>query len=160
MFLKISQISLESHWRLIGVSLLTLLNKVIEKRLQHKCFPVKLVKFLRTLILKNNCERLLLSFRTYLRTFSSILSNTLQRIRRRLESIETIGNLRSQWLTSSAYVIDTSNDFRLHVRRNECLWKNGQSAREKIKQSPVWADSLTNSDIIVSLTFRKTSTKG
>ena len=121
MFLKISQISLESHWRLIGVSLLTLLNKVIEKRLQHKCFPVKLVKFLRTLILKNNCERLLLSFRTYLRTFSSILSNTLQRIRRRLESIETIGNLRSQWLTSSAYVIDTSNDFRLHVRRNECL---------------------------------------
>ena len=32
----------------------------IRKRLQHRCFPVKLVKFLRTLILKSICERLLL----------------------------------------------------------------------------------------------------
>ena len=29
-------------------------------RLQHKCFPVKFAKFLRTLILKNICEWLLL----------------------------------------------------------------------------------------------------
>ena len=34
--------------------------KFTKKRLQHKCFPVKFVKFLRTLILKNMCERLLL----------------------------------------------------------------------------------------------------
>ena len=31
----------------------------IEKRLQHKCFPVKFAKFLKTTILKNICERLL-----------------------------------------------------------------------------------------------------
>ena len=34
----------------------------IKKRLQHKCFPVKFAKFLRTPILKNIYERLLLFF--------------------------------------------------------------------------------------------------
>ena len=33
---------------------------VIKKTLQHSCFPVSFVKFLRTPILKNFCERLLL----------------------------------------------------------------------------------------------------
>ena len=32
----------------------------IKKRLQHRCFPVKFAKFLRTLILKYICKRLLL----------------------------------------------------------------------------------------------------
>ena len=32
----------------------------IKKRLQHMCFPVNIGKFLRTRILKNICERLLL----------------------------------------------------------------------------------------------------
>ena len=32
----------------------------IKKILQHRCFPMKYVKFLRTPILKNICERLLL----------------------------------------------------------------------------------------------------
>ena len=32
----------------------------IKKRLQHRCFLVNIGKFLRTSILKNNCERLLL----------------------------------------------------------------------------------------------------
>ena len=37
-----------------------LFNKVagLKKRLQHRCFPVKLAKLLRTRILKNICERL------------------------------------------------------------------------------------------------------
>ena len=34
--------------------------KFIKKRLQHRCFPVKYVKFLRTSILKSICKRLLL----------------------------------------------------------------------------------------------------
>ena len=34
----------------------------IKKRLQHRCFPVKFVKFLRTPTLKNICERLLTTF--------------------------------------------------------------------------------------------------
>ena len=34
--------------------------QLIKKRLQHRCFPVKFVNFLRTPILKNICERLLL----------------------------------------------------------------------------------------------------
>ena len=32
------------------------------KLFQHRCFPVNIAKFLRTLILKNICERLLLNF--------------------------------------------------------------------------------------------------
>ena len=48
----------------------TLFNKVAglqsetlsEKRLRQRCFPVNFDKFLGTLILKNNCERLLLLF--------------------------------------------------------------------------------------------------
>ena len=55
MFLKISQISLETP------VLESLFNKVVglltynfvKKRLQHRCFPVKFEKFLRTPILKN-----------------------------------------------------------------------------------------------------------
>ena len=34
----------------------------IKKRLQQRCFPVKFAKFLRTTILKNICEQLLLNF--------------------------------------------------------------------------------------------------
>ena len=33
---------------------------LIKKRLQHRCFPANIAKFLRTAILKNICERLLL----------------------------------------------------------------------------------------------------
>ena len=44
------------------------LNNFFKKRLQHRCFPVKLAKFLRTPILNNICQRLLLSF-----LFSSVI---------------------------------------------------------------------------------------
>ena len=33
---------------------------IIKKRLQHSCFPVKFAKLLRTPMLKNICEQLLL----------------------------------------------------------------------------------------------------
>ena len=36
-------------------------NEFIKKRLQHRCFPLNKVEFLRTPTLKNICERLLLS---------------------------------------------------------------------------------------------------
>ena len=32
------------------------------KRLQHRCFPVNIAKFLKTSVLKGICERLLLNF--------------------------------------------------------------------------------------------------
>ena len=56
MFLNVSQISQENTY--VGVSF----NKVadlkawnfIEKRLQHRCFPVKFAKFSRTHFLQNN----------------------------------------------------------------------------------------------------------
>ena len=51
-FLKISQILQENTC--VGVS--------IKKRLQHRCFPVKFAKFLRTPILRNICQRLLPRF--------------------------------------------------------------------------------------------------
>ena len=52
----------------MGVAVEFLFNKVaglktwisIKKRLQHRCFPVNIAKFLRTSILKNICEQLLL----------------------------------------------------------------------------------------------------
>ena len=34
----------------------------LKKRLQHRCFPVNIAKFLRTLILMKICEQLLLQF--------------------------------------------------------------------------------------------------
>ena len=46
LFLKFSQISQQNTC--VGVS-----------RLQHRCFPINIVKFLRKPILKNICERLL-----------------------------------------------------------------------------------------------------
>ena len=36
-------------------------SKKIKKRLQHRCFPVNIAKFLRALVLKNICEQLLLT---------------------------------------------------------------------------------------------------
>ena len=77
MFLKISQNSQEN--RCVGVFFLINLqtlyslgnhqktydfkgnrrSKTLFKRLQHRCFPVNIAKFLRTPILKNICERLL-----------------------------------------------------------------------------------------------------
>ena len=87
-FLKISQISQvncvgvsfdrNSHWRCsvekvfltffqisqedtcVGVSLIKIVKNFIKKRLQHWCFPVKFKKCLRTPILQNIYERLLL----------------------------------------------------------------------------------------------------
>ena len=35
-------------------------SNFIKKRLQHRCFPMNIAKFLATPILKNTCERLLL----------------------------------------------------------------------------------------------------
>ena len=35
-------------------------GSIIDKRLQRRCFPVNIAKYLRTLILKNVCEQLLL----------------------------------------------------------------------------------------------------
>ena len=64
LFLKISQhlqenTSLESPFnRLAGFKTWN----ISEKRLQHICFPVNVIKFLRTLILKKICEQLLLPF--------------------------------------------------------------------------------------------------
>ena len=45
----------------------------IKKRLQHRYFPVKFAKFLRTPILKNICERLLLNLSRILRSSIKIL---------------------------------------------------------------------------------------
>ena len=42
-------------------SLFLINGNFIKKRLQHSCFPVNIVKFIRTLILKNSCKWLLIS---------------------------------------------------------------------------------------------------
>ena len=43
----------------------------IEKRLQHRCFPVNIVKFLRTPVLKNICERLFKHFPSWINNITS-----------------------------------------------------------------------------------------
>ena len=45
----------------VGVSLVKFVKNFIKKRLQHRCFPAKFAKFLRTPISKDIYERLLLS---------------------------------------------------------------------------------------------------
>ena len=51
------------------------LKGFIKKRLQNKCFPVNIAKFLRTTILKNICEWWLLD-KTVLKNFAKFHSKT------------------------------------------------------------------------------------
>ena len=44
----------------------------IKKRLQHRCFPINIAKFLRRLVLKNICERL---FKRFATSANNITSN-------------------------------------------------------------------------------------
>ena len=44
---------------------------LVKKRFHHRCFPVNIAKFLRTLILKNICKRLHLNSRITLTTMST-----------------------------------------------------------------------------------------
>ena len=63
LFLKILQYSQEKNcaWVSFLIKLYALSPVTLLKRLQHRRFPVNIVKFLRTLILKNICKRLLLN---------------------------------------------------------------------------------------------------
>ena len=62
MFFKISQILLENTCARVFFNKVAGLRafNLIKKKFQHGCFIVKFTKFLRTPILKNICERLLL----------------------------------------------------------------------------------------------------
>ena len=54
-------------------------SNFVKKRLQHRCFPVKYAKFLRTSILKNICKRVLLQFlsrSSHYNTFFSVQAQT------------------------------------------------------------------------------------
>ena len=50
-----------------------------QKKLQHRCFPVKFVKLLRTPILKNIRERLFLQLINYTQTLGKASSNVMER---------------------------------------------------------------------------------
>ena len=88
-FLKISQISQENIF--VGVSF----NKIeglktwnfIKKRLQDRCFPLKFARFLRTLILKKICERLLLSSLPHLAWYVGTYEFTISIIRTHVWSL-------------------------------------------------------------------------
>ena len=58
LLLKILLYSQENNFRTLGQGLHVC--NFIKKRLQHRCFPVNIAKFLRTSILNNICEQLLL----------------------------------------------------------------------------------------------------
>ena len=48
-----------------------------KKRLQHRCFPIKFAEVLRTYILKNICERLLLNLCKYPTSFCQFCSSAI-----------------------------------------------------------------------------------
>ena len=62
LLLKILQYSHKNSC--VGVSLETFSPETLLKWLQHRCFPVNIAKILRTLVLKNICERLFERFAT------------------------------------------------------------------------------------------------
>ena len=63
---------LKSLFKCRSFFLESLFNKVFKKRLQHTCFPVIFVKVLRTTVLKNICEQLLLDIVITLKTSQNI----------------------------------------------------------------------------------------
>ena len=63
LLLKILQYSHKNSC--VGVSLETFSPETLLKWLQHRCFPVNIAKILRTLVLKNICERLFERFATW-----------------------------------------------------------------------------------------------
>ena len=71
------------RWSLRPVTLL-------KNGLQHRCFPVNIVKILRTPILKNICERLFLYFRILRKTF---FLNNEKMVNRKLGKVGNLGNL-------------------------------------------------------------------
>ena len=75
----------------------------IKNRLHHRCIPVKFAKFLRTPILKNICERLLLQFLSHGSVFiicviDLSIKNKMQRrgfIILQKSKIKTVGNRKT-----------------------------------------------------------------
>ena len=85
LFSKISQISQEKNlfWILFLIKLQAQTCNFVKKRLQHRYFPVKFAKFLRTPILKNICERLLLNL-------SGILPSSMKRFQTNIQTEKPI----------------------------------------------------------------------
>ena len=73
-------------WSLSLIKLQTLLNNFVKKRLQHRCFPMNIVKFLRWPIFKNIYERLLLKMFTPNTRFLKYVWSFLNFIHERLSS--------------------------------------------------------------------------
>ena len=59
----------------------------IKKELQHGCFPVNFGKFLRTLILKNICERLLQFIKTWKASIKSVIMENVTKNTHVTESV-------------------------------------------------------------------------
>ena len=89
-FLKISQISQENSRPKA--------RNFIKKRIQHRCFPVEFTKFLRTPILKNVIERLLLNSARHSNGIHYIMHVVILYFSHSSNSLNTVN-------------INTSNDF-------------------------------------------------
>ena len=70
-----------------------------EQGLQHRCFPVNIVKFIRKPILKNICERLLLYLQFDCQreesTISTVLYSPIQELYKHVGSFRTLSNICS-----------------------------------------------------------------
>ena len=76
---KMFAIFIEKHpcWSLFLISCRHTLATLLKRDSSHQCFPVNIAKFLRKLILKNICERLLLLFLHFL-FFISLNRNLME----------------------------------------------------------------------------------
>ena len=90
----------------------SLFNKVagqacnfIKKRLQHRCFPVKIVKLVRTPILKNTCERLLL--------YPPVFGNGTEMKIQILEQSQDFLKTKFRWRLFTRYFSNILDSFKL-----------------------------------------------
>ena len=88
----------------------------IKRKLQHRRFSVNVAKFLRTLILKNTCERPLLQIpeRQYSKRVLPYLSNEMSSL---MEFVTC-----ASWFSGHRFKLETE-DFFLHIPQKISPWK-------------------------------------
>ena len=138
----------------------SLFNKVAgQKRLQHRCFPVKLAKFLRTPILKNICGWLLIKWWKKIR-FQRTLNKTYS-LPHRPSSTEDSSTAKEQKLTKQCFL---QHRFSMQSSQYQYWKARKYSILTVIELGPPVSESSTGSQqfmppLILNTNFRKRESK-
>ena len=103
-------------------------------RLQHKCFPVNIGKFLRTRILKNICERLLLFWWIHKLTNHCTLEVKLLKILVSFSILSVLRKRSVRHLTIVIKVYDRHSPFSLYISLI-LTWNYSSTILRKFSQS-------------------------